>query len=239
MAEITLDTDRYDTFGVAPIHFSKAADGETIQKVMGLEIPQHNVLARPLTGRVTPKDSIAAVLEKQLEQLSPEEFDQLEDALVENPDKGANYIVRLQALIAAILAQLQQLSEKDKDKISTLEKEYKVDTLWATDAQRSLGWSGLAFGGLRLGLSLLQMSGDDLDEAIFKPLVDHGCPGIQSIWDSRLQAKQTSAGNSASLKLNKYQMLTNAEQNKSSDKQQVSGIFDKALRNLESASRSG
>ena len=134
---------------------------------------------------------------------------------------------------------MQLISEKDKEKIIQLENEYKVITLTAADLQREIGLSNLKFAAVAFGASFLQfLSPHDSDRAIAKVFADQVCPNFGRLWTSDLEAKFTSANNSCTMKMNKYNLLANSEQSKANDKQQVSGIVDKALRNMESASRS-
>ncbi len=193
-------------------------------------------MAQPLESNELLKNAIS----EWLEALEPEEFDTLEEVFVENPEPQGNYVIRLQNLVAAILAQLQQISDKDKEKINQLEKEYKLSTLSAANLQRELGWSGLKFAAICFGASFLQfLSPHQSDRDIAMLFADKVCPKFGEMWNADLNAKFTSANNSCTLKMNKYNLLANAEQSKANDKQQVSGIFDKALRNLESATRFG
>lgn len=216
------------------------ADEPSDLESSGLEDPEKFVLNPIESDPVEAESILADAISEKLELLSPEEFATLEEKIIENPDKQANYVIRLQQLVAAILSQLQQISDKDKDKVNLLEKEYKLATLNAVELQKELGWSSLKFAAFSFGASFLQfLSPHDSDRAIARAFAEQVCPRFGELYTTDLQAKLTSANNSCQLKMSKYNLLSNAEQSKANDKQQISGVFDKALRGLESAARAG
>ena len=233
---LDLDMDRLHDTGCLNItnnvHLQEREDEATIQKVMELEIPELPVSSSSLEGRVS------LPIEDVLNHVDPE---LLEEAFNADPDLGSNYILRLQELVAAILAQYQQISEKDKLKIDQLEREYKVTTLSVADLTRELGWSGLKFAAVTFAASFLQFvpGANDADRVVAKIFAEQVCPQFGNVWNSDLNAKLTSGNNLSQMLMNKYNLLANAEQSKANDKQQVSGVFEKALRNQESASRNG
>lgn len=223
-----IDSDRigFRSNEIENVNLADRIDASTIEKVMQLEIPEIPNATQSLEGRVSPS------LEDQLDNVDP--------AVLEEIFNDSNYIVRLQELIAKILAQYQQISEKDKDKIQKLEKEYKLATLSVADLERELGWSGLKVAAFSFAASLLPLvpGANDTDKMIANIFAKDVVPNIGNLFTSDLKARHTSGDKLSNMLLQKYQQLSGAEQSKANDKQQVSGVFDKALNNLATASRS-
>lgn len=229
---ISLDLEIERIEGLATtetIPLNERKDAVTIQKMQGIGIPQMPESPQSLQGRV------AVPLEDQIDNID------LEAVFEECANSGGNYLSRLQELVAAILAQYQQISEKDKLKLDQLEKEYKLTTLSVANIQKELGWSNLKFALISFGAVFLQFipGANDVDKAVAKIFAEQVCPKFGDLWNSDLNAKFTSGDKLSQMLLGKYNLLAGAEQTKANDKQQVGDILRKALSNLESASRNG
>lgn len=190
---------------------------DTLRKVRGLDIPS------------IPSSSDTIIQPSLEDQLNAMEL----------PEEGPNYTIRLQELVAKILAQYQQTSEKDKLKIEKIEQEYKNKTLTAADLQRELGWTGLKVAAFAFAASFLQFASPHESDRIVANKFAEFCPKFGDLWTSDLNAKLTSSSNVCQMLLNRYNLLSSSEQSKSGDKQQVSAVFEKAMRAMEAAARAG
>ncbi len=237
MAEVTLDTfDELPIRGPSLdlVHVSERDDAETIQKIKQHGVPQ---LPYPIW---TMDDYAVTVLNQEIQEMvASEEFERVENIVVENPDKEAHYLVRFETVLAALLRTMNQKSEKDKNKIELLKKEYKNHTLNAAQTQRDLGWNSLKFAGLAFAASFLQFASTfQSDRDIANIFAREVCPKLGDLWGSDLQARLTTFNNGAQLQMNEYNLLSNAQQSEGGDKQTFTQAFEKALR-TQSAATSG
>ncbi len=251
MSRITLDAISDDE--IAPfeaggtVHISKCEGRLTIEKTKHLEIPTPEKGTSPSPeGRVTveaagvPSDiELQEMLSEQLPLMDPSTVDALEEQLDLPPNSAQNYMSRLNGIIAAILAQLQRVSEKDKAKTEQLKKEYKANTLTAVGLQRQLGSSGLKYAFLTFAVSFLQLLPNETDKSIANVFGNQICTKLGDMASYGIQGGLTDKNNSAQLLMNDLNNLTNQTQSQSNSKQEMTGVLDRAQRLFQVATQGG
>jgi hypothetical protein len=226
------------------IRSSDCKDQATIEKTRSIAIPDltkfassASLLERVVSGPIeeTPK-SIA----QQLEEIDSEHFTAVEQAINDNVEPDQNFMVRVQCLVAQILAQLNRIAENDREKIEKLKTKYRNTTLEAANLQRDLGKKGLMFAGIAFAAAFLRFASRNEDDMKFAEIFsNHLCPKLGEMFTDGIRGDMTQANGLSSLLLQEYQAKTNKGSSDSANKQEITGMLEKALRLLEAAARSG
>ncbi len=226
------------------IHLSAREDQTTIEKTKSLQMPDLTKFSSSvsLAERVSAgaiEESPKSLLE-QLEEIPAEHFAAVEQAITDNVEPDQNFMLKVQVLVAQILAQLNRISENDREKTEKLKTKYRTATLEAANLQRECGKNGLLFAGIVFGTSLLQFASPNADDrSIANIFANQVCEKTGQLFDAGLRADMGQATNLANLLLQEYQAKASKGSSDSSNKQEITGMLEKALRLLESAARSG
>lgn len=225
------------------IHLSAREDQTTIEKTKSLQMPDMTKFSSSVS--LAERVSAGAIEESPksivqlLEEIPPEHFAAVEQAITDNVEPDQNFMLKVQVLVAQILAQLNRISENDREKIEKLKTKYRNTTLEAANLQRELGTKGLFFAGVSFAASFLRLAHNQDDKAIADVFAGQLCPRFGEMFQASTQADKDQASNLANLLLQEYQAKTNKGSSDSANKQEITGMLEKALRLLEAAARSG
>jgi len=207
-----------------------------------------------LEGRVTMgpvgtneirNNETSNTLFEQLQEIEPEHFQAVEQSITDGLDLDKNFIREIQILVAQILAQLNRIAANDRTQIEQLKTKYRNTTLESANLQRELGWHGLKFAGIALGVSFLKFAlpqnaqkernSDDL--AMIDLFATQICPKTGGLFESSINANKSQADSLAGLLLQEYQAKTNKGSADNANKGEITEMLNKALRLLEAASK--
>ncbi len=231
------------------IRSSDCTDSATIEKTKSIPIPDlrkfassASLLERVVPGPVVPRpiEEAPKTIAQQLEEIDPEHFMEVEQAINEGVEPDQNFMVRVQCLVAQILAQLNRIAENDREKIEKLKTKYRNTTLDAANLQRDLGRKGLMFAGIAFAATFLRFASRNEDDMKFAEIFSNQlCPKLGEMFTDSIRGDMTQASGLSSLLLQEYQAKTNKGSSDSANKQEITGMLEKALRLLEAAARSG
>lgn len=220
-------------------------DEETIQKTLGVAHSRFsNIETRPIQEMpeiVGPDEAIARGVEAWAERLNEEQVGLIEETYFGARSTEESFKTRLFRVIGEVLARLHDSGEKRKDDLQRIEAKIRTGNLTAADLQQSLGWNGLGSAGLVMAASLLQFipGCNDVDKTVANIFAKDVAPHLMDIPRHNTQSQLDSANNRINLSNSKYNYQVNQEQSQSGQRQEITGIADKANRLDESASRSG
>jgi hypothetical protein len=198
-----------------------------------LKIEHINTVEQLIEGE--PPKTIA----EQLAEIEPEHFAAVERSIEEGLDLDQNFMIKVQVLVAQILAQLNRIAENDREKIEKLKTKYRNTTLEAANFQRDLGKNGFKFAAIAFGASFLRFLGNADDRAIAEVFAGQVCKGVGEMFGASIQANLSQAQALSSLLLQEYQAKTNNASSDAQKKTDFTNMLEKALRLLEAAARNG
>ncbi len=239
----------YSQLSETAIGINQREDASTIKKtqhfqppVLETGSPSPSLINRVSLGEVERAETASTIIANQLSGIDSEHFQAVEKAITngENREPDTNYIIKVQCLVAQILAQLNRISEKDRTQIDQLKSKYKSKALEAADLQRTLGAHGLKFSLVALGASFLQFTTPfQSDRDILNILTREVCPKVGDLFGSSIQADMGQANSISSLLINEYQAKTSKGSSDASSKQEIISILEKALESLKRAASAG
>ncbi len=224
-----------DPFDAKAEHLSDRQDQETIVKTNELScLMQVASTNASLVDRVSdeiPTDPLIQEMQEKLEEI--------ETLCQKLPNVETSYIVKVQQIVGLLLAQLNRISQKDRDQIDSMKKKFYGATEDSAEQLRGSGWNDFKFALMGLGASLLQFSPYASDQLIGKTLAEQFFPSLGRLWGNDMQARMRMADAVANMVLQEYSAKTSKGQSDSSNKQEIIGILDKVLQALREAARSG
>ncbi len=234
-------------FNPSTLLLSEREDQATIRKTQRIPIPgsassdpMMTLKGRVTVGKVEEPPISANTIVKELEKIEPEHFRAVEEAISQDVPTETNFMIKVQFLVAKILAQLNRIAEKDRTQTEKLKTDYKNATAKVAELQRELGTHGLKFSLIAFGASFLQFaSPHQSDRDIAKIFASELCPKLGEMFGSSLQANMNQSNSLASLFLQEYQAKSSKGANDASNKQEIIGILEKALDSLKQAARAG
>lgn len=227
------------------VRIEKCKDAETIQKIRDVAAPTISSMEmKPIQESLEimdPDEALARGVEAWAEQLDEEQVGLIEETYFGARNTEESFKVRLQRVVAEVLAKLHESGEKRKNDLQRIELGIKTTTLTAVDLQRSLGWNGLGSAGLTMAASLLQFipGCNETDKAVANLFAKEMAPNLMSIPRHNTQGELDRANSRNTLFNNKYNFQINQEQSQGNQKQEMTNIIDKVNRLDEGASRSG
>ena len=155
--------------------------------------------------------------------------------ILENSNDGSNFIMRMQELVCKIMEQLGKMSDKNRNDVDTLKREFREVSSEAANLQMRIGNAAPWISGIALVVCSAQIfTAQELAPII--QFVSGQIPPAASVYTSHLQAEQMGFQATGSLKQTEISTQSQKSQSEAEVRQAILGLLNSMLEVLKKSS---
>ncbi len=157
---------------------------------------------------------------------------------IHQDEATSNFMRRLAGLVADIYATFSQISQKDRQEITHLEKKYTIATMSSADATRAQGKAALATAIVGLVVLAVSTAIQNPNDQLFVQKMSDQAPQLGQLFSSQYSATQKGYDGVAGIQYQKLQDKSSRAQSDGNLKETFAQVLQAEIQRLRSASAS-